>query len=74
MKKKSKIFITVIGGVAYPVEATLPLGYEVEIVNFDDIDETGEFPSRQAFDYYLGTGLYTDRRDTQAIPKSYKRA
>lgn len=71
---RQKIFVTVIGGVAYPIEATMPLGYQVEIVNFDDIDETGEFPSEQALDYYLGTGLYTDRPDTQAIPKSYKRS
>ena len=60
-----KIFVSVIGGVAYPVQATVPPGYEVEIVDFDDIDETGEFPSKEAFEHYLGTGLYEEKPGAQ---------
>ncbi len=69
-----KIFVSVIGGVAYPLQATVPPGYEVEIVNFDDIDETGEFPSKEALEYYLRTGLYEERSGAQRAPKCFEPA
>ncbi len=53
-----KIFITVSGGVAYVVEDTVPPGYTAEIVDFDNIDAGGEFPSDEAREYYLRDGLY----------------
>jgi hypothetical protein len=53
-----KIFITVSGGVAYVMEDTVPAGYEVEVIDFDNIEEGDNFPSKQALDYCLNHGLY----------------
>jgi hypothetical protein len=44
--KESIIFITVSGGVAYVREATVPRGIRVEIVDFDNLNESAEEYSR----------------------------
>lgn len=49
--KLKKIFVTVSGGVAYPVERTVPAGYEVEIIDFDDIEEGQDDRSEEAKSY-----------------------
>ncbi len=46
-----KIFVTVSGGVAYVMEDTVPDGYVVEIIDFDNIEAGDDFPSAQARDY-----------------------
>jgi hypothetical protein len=38
--EKKKIFVTVDGGVAYAVEGTVPEGYVVEIIDYDNLRET----------------------------------
>lgn len=43
-----KIFVTVAGGVAYVLEGTVPLGYEVEIIDFDNIREGDDRRSEEA--------------------------
>ena len=53
-----KIFITVSGGVAYVMEGTVPSGYKVEIIDFDNIEAGDHFPSKEALDYCLTHGLY----------------
>jgi len=49
----NKIFITVSGGVAYVVEETVPAGYVVEVVDFDNIKAGDTFPSEEAHEYYM---------------------
>ena len=44
----NKIFVTVSGGCAYVIEGTVPLGFVVEIVDFDNIDVGDSFPSDDA--------------------------
>jgi hypothetical protein len=43
-----KIFVTVRGGVAYVVEETVPLGYELEIIDFDNLGEGDDRRSEEA--------------------------
>ena len=43
-----KIFVTVSGGVAYAVEDTVPLGFELEIIDFDNIKEGEDTRSEEA--------------------------
>lgn len=59
-----KIFVTVSGGVAYVVEDTVPRGYEVEIIDFDNIGAGDDFPSDQALRYCASRGLYQPPRST----------
>jgi len=40
MSQKKTIFVTVLGGVAEVDTTTVPEGVEVEIVDFDELDET----------------------------------
>jgi len=46
-----KIFVTVTGGVAYAAEDTVPPGYEVEIIDFDNMREGEDSRSREAKAY-----------------------
>jgi len=43
-----KVFVTVSGGVAYVVEETVPIGYEIEIIDFDNIKDGGDERSAEA--------------------------
>jgi hypothetical protein len=53
-----KLFVTVSGGVAYVMEDTLPVGYVAEIIDFDDIDAGGGFPSEESREYCVKHDLY----------------
>lgn len=46
-----KIFVTVSGGCAYVMEDTVPRGFEVEIIDFDNIEAGDGFPSDAAREY-----------------------
>ena len=46
-----KIFITVRGGRPYIIDETVPPGYVVELVDFDNIEEGAPWPSEEAQDY-----------------------
>lgn len=46
-----KIFVTVRGGCAYIAEETVPQGYHVEIIDFDNIEEGAPWPSEEARRY-----------------------
>jgi hypothetical protein len=62
----NKIFVTVSGGCAYVMEDTVPSGFEVEIVDFDDIEAGDSFPSREAREYCAKRGLY---EPPKALPR-----
>ena len=51
-----KIFIMVTGGVAYVAEESVPSGWKVEIIDFDNIDEGEDFRSDEARQYCMNTG------------------
>jgi hypothetical protein len=53
----NKIFVTVSGGCAYVIEDTVPQGFTVEIIDFDNIEEGECFPSEEARDYCTKHGL-----------------
>lgn len=46
-----KIFVTVKGGVADVCEDTVPAGYTVEIIDFDNIEAGDDYPSDEARKY-----------------------
>lgn len=46
--RKTKIFVTVSGGVAYPFQETVPDGYEIEVIDYDDIREGSDHRSHEA--------------------------
>jgi hypothetical protein len=50
-----KIFVTVSGGCAYVMEDTVPQGFAVEIIDFDNIEAGDAFPSVEALEYALNT-------------------
>jgi len=54
----NKIFVTVSGGCAYVMEDTVPNGFEVEIIDFDNIEAGDNFPSREASEYCAKRNLY----------------
>jgi hypothetical protein len=54
----NKIFVTVSGGCAYAVQATVPHGFEVEIIDFDNIGAGDSFPSDEAREYCTANNLY----------------
>lgn len=58
-----KIFVTVTGGVAYVMEDTVPPGYEVEIIDFDDINAGDSFPSAKARQYCKDCDLWDFGRE-----------
>jgi hypothetical protein len=53
-----KIFVTVSGGVAYVMEDTVPNGFEVEIIDFDNINAGDSFPSLEAKEYCRKCDLF----------------
>lgn len=57
-----KIFVTVYGGCAYVMEDTVPEGFELEIIDFDNIEAGDSFPSGEAKDYCTMHGLYEPRQ------------
>ena len=56
--KKGKILVTVSGGVARVVDETVPRGYELEIIDFDNIKAGDRFPSREAYEYCTKNDLW----------------
>ena len=54
----NKIFVTVSGGCAYVIEATVPQGFAVEIIDFDNIEGGDSFPSEEARNYCAKHDLY----------------
>ena len=54
----AKIFVTVSGGCAYAIEDTVPQGFTVEIVDFDNIEAGDNFPSEEAREYCITHDLY----------------
>ncbi len=61
-----KIFVTVTGGCAYVIDDTVPEGFEVEIVDFDNIEAGDGFPSKEAQEYCAKHNLYEPPR---ALPR-----
>lgn len=53
-----KIFVTVSGGCAYVIDETVPHGFEVEIIDFDNIEAGASFPSQEAREYCRKLGYY----------------
>ena len=53
-----KIFVTVSGGCAYVLEDTVPRGFRVEIIDFDNIEAGDSFPSGEAREYCAKHDLY----------------
>lgn len=50
--------MTVSGGCANVIEETVPEGFEVEIIDFDNIEAGDNFPSIQSLNYCLQNDLY----------------
>lgn len=61
----NKIFVTVSGGCAYVMEDTVPLGFAVEVIDFDNIEAGDRFPSREALEYCAKHDLYEAPRALQ---------
>jgi hypothetical protein len=61
----NKIFVTVSGGCAYVIEDTVPQGFTVEIVDFDNIEAVDNFPSEDARAYCAKHDLYERPRALQ---------
>lgn len=57
-----KIFVTVSGGCAYVIDETVPQGFEVEIIDFDNIEAGDDFPSEEARAYCARHELYEPPR------------
>ena len=53
-----KIFVTVSGGCACVMEDTVPEGFDVEIIDFDNIEAGDSFPSEEALGYCTKHDLY----------------
>ena len=53
-----KIFVTVSGGCAYVMEDTVPQGFAVEVIDFDNIEAGDNFPSVEALAYCTEHDLY----------------
>jgi|APFre7841882630_1041343.scaffolds.fasta_scaffold394107_1 hypothetical protein len=52
-----KIFVVVNGGVAYPVDESVPFGYELEVIDFDNIKEGDDRRSDAAKSFCLLHGI-----------------
>ena len=61
----TKIFVTVSGGCAYAIEDTVPQGFTVEIIDFDNIEAGDNFPSEEAREYCTKHDLYEAPRALQ---------
>jgi hypothetical protein len=57
-----KIFVSVTGGCAYVLDDTVPKGFEVEIIDFDNIEAGDTFPSKEAREYCVKHDLYEPPR------------
>jgi glutamate synthase domain-containing protein 3 len=57
-----KIFVTVTGGCAYVIDETVPQGFEMEIIDFDNIEAGDKFPSKEAQEYCAKHDLYEPRQ------------
>jgi hypothetical protein len=53
-----KIFVTVSGGCAYVMEDTVPQGFAVEVIDFDNIEAGDSFPSVEALEYCAKRDMY----------------
>jgi len=60
-----KIFVTVSGGCACVMEDTVPLGFAVEVIDFDNIEAGDNFPSVEALEYCSKHDLYETPRTSQ---------
>jgi hypothetical protein len=60
-----KIFVTVSGGCAYVMDDTVPHGFAVEVIDFDNIDAGDNFPSLEALEYCTEHNLYETPRTSQ---------
>ena len=60
-----KIFVTVSGGCAYVMEDTVPQGFAVEVIDFDNIEAGDNFPSVEALAYCTEHDLYEPPRPSQ---------
>ncbi|MFZ0816483.1 MAG: hypothetical protein WAM78_13245 [Candidatus Sulfotelmatobacter sp.] len=58
----NKIFVTVSGGCAYVIEDTVPRGFVVEVIDFDNIGEGDSFPSVEAREYCVKNNLHAPSR------------
>jgi hypothetical protein len=58
----NKIFVTVSGGCAYVMEDTVPQGFTVEVIDFDNIAAGDDFPSQEAHQYCMKHDLYEPPR------------
>jgi hypothetical protein len=56
--RMNKIFVTVTGGCAYVMEDTVPQGFSVEVIDFDNIGAGDSFPSKEALKYCAEHDLY----------------
>ena len=54
----NKIFVTVSGGCACVMQDTVPNGFEVEVIDFDNIEAGDSFPSQEAREYCAKHDLY----------------
>jgi hypothetical protein len=63
--RMKKIFVTVSGGCAYVMEDTVPQGFAVEVIDFDDIEAGDSFPSVEALAYCAEHDLYETPRPSQ---------
>jgi hypothetical protein len=61
----NKIFVTVSGGCAYVIEGTVPQGFTVEIIDFENIEAGDNFPSEEAREYCTKHDLYEAPRALQ---------
>jgi hypothetical protein len=61
-----KIFVTVSGGCAYTMGDTVPEGYELEVIDFDNIEAGDDFPSVEAQKYCADHDLYVPTRISRA--------
>lgn len=63
--RMKKIFVTVSGGCAYVMEDTVPRGFAVEVIDFDNIEAGDSFPSVEALEYCTEHDLYEAPRPSQ---------
>jgi hypothetical protein len=61
----NKIFVTVSGGCAYVIEDTVPQGFTVQVIDFDNIEAGDNFPSEDAHEYCTKHDLYEAPRALQ---------
>jgi hypothetical protein len=60
-----KIFVTVSGGCAYVMADTVPQGFVIEVIDFDNIKAGDNFLSHEAREYCAENNLYDFPRPMQ---------